>query len=580
MATFEKIKTCGKGTYGVVYQANVKSNSDSPNADNLLNGSSEVQQVAVKRNFAELTATWTWSVRELDILSKLKGHPFIVDLLEVSIGDPFTPDAPMTPVRGLQSMKEDKIHFIMEYVEMTCSDYINNTELCKPEQIKIMLTQLLLGVEYMHGRGITHRDLKPANLLVSNKPGETTRLRLADFGMSQTLTKTAISTPGVVTSWYRAPEICCDMQCYDKNSDMWSVGCIAYEFFSTRPYLYKVRDDSGAAFNAILGFASKPVDREVVIAMMKSANFGPSSASMPIRRHSVLNRMKMTRMKSMEDNDGSKLESYINGFNSTMGSIEDFSDLIEKLLVVNPNNRLSATQALAHPFFMGMRGYISSIRERYNPSPPNLPITTVNQCIERKWVSECCRSMYATRHTLKWYKTRIIFHAIELFDRYINYCLNPKNGVKLRDSETPFSGRIHSRTDTEVRFYVIVYLMHKYYSTITYPYQYTEVCPKKYHNEGHLAIAEQFETHFIHEVIRHEIYRDTVLEMSDSYNVPVNDMLVSKLLNGYLNIGTWEGMSSRAMFRKIMGIGHDGSSIPQPLPTAESIGAPTALRNR
>eukprot|EP01101_Sappina_pedata_P009091 TRINITY_DN5195_c0_g1_i1.p1 TRINITY_DN5195_c0_g1~~TRINITY_DN5195_c0_g1_i1.p1 ORF type:complete len:425 (-),score=193.74 TRINITY_DN5195_c0_g1_i1:216-1460(-) len=99
-----------------------------------------------------------------------------------------------------------------------------------------LIKQILTAVEYMHSNGITHRDLKPENLLCSGDKIE--KIKIADFGLSKegdTL-QTSCGSPG-----YVAPEILLGEE-YDNSVDVWSVGVIAYvllcgypPFFSDNP---------------------------------------------------------------------------------------------------------------------------------------------------------------------------------------------------------------------------------------------------------------------------------------------------------------------------------------------------------
>ena len=88
----------------------------------------------------------------------------------------------------------------------------------------LIIKQVLQGVEYLHGRGITHRDIKPDNILVMdlNPP----LIKLIDFGLSseRTLNKTFCGTLP-----YIAPEAVARKTWYDERVDVWSVGLIGFE---------------------------------------------------------------------------------------------------------------------------------------------------------------------------------------------------------------------------------------------------------------------------------------------------------------------------------------------------------------
>jgi len=99
-----------------------------------------------------------------------------------------------------------------------------------------LVKKVILALEYLHSRGIAHRDLKPENLLLQNE-NEDTEVKIADFGLSKiigdsVLMQTACGTPG-----YVAPEIL--QACgYGKEVDMWSVGVITYILLCGFPPFY------------------------------------------------------------------------------------------------------------------------------------------------------------------------------------------------------------------------------------------------------------------------------------------------------------------------------------------------------
>jgi serine/threonine protein kinase len=96
--------------------------------------------------------------------------------------------------------------------------------------------QLLAAISYLRLHGIVHRDLKPLNLLVD--PASET-LKLADFGLARTVTGAngGADTPGMVTLWYRAPEILLlgsSHTRYTSSVDVWSAGTIFAEMATGR----------------------------------------------------------------------------------------------------------------------------------------------------------------------------------------------------------------------------------------------------------------------------------------------------------------------------------------------------------
>ena len=68
------------------------------------------------------------------------------------------------------------------------------------------------------------RAAQPSNLLVNANCD----LSICDFGLARGVDHSAEEalTEYVVTRWYRAPELLCEMDGYDPQIDVWSVGCI------------------------------------------------------------------------------------------------------------------------------------------------------------------------------------------------------------------------------------------------------------------------------------------------------------------------------------------------------------------
>ncbi|KAM3559744.1 hypothetical protein MY1884_003315 [Beauveria asiatica] len=110
------------------------------------------------------------------------------------------------------------------------------------QEAKLITTQIIEGLGFMHGNGFTHRDLKPGNIMVVN-PGPKWSVKIADFGISKrrhelsTSLHTRAGTPG-----FAAPEamgIIGAGRSYTSAVDMWSLGAVVYEIALSIQYARK-----------------------------------------------------------------------------------------------------------------------------------------------------------------------------------------------------------------------------------------------------------------------------------------------------------------------------------------------------
>lgn len=147
--------------------------------------------------------------REIAVMAKLK-HPNIVELIEAY-------DTPKYTYLVLELVSGGELF----------DEIINRAEPYYEEDTKIMLRQLMLAAEYMHGMGIAHRDLKPENLLFS--PDHKT-LKITDFGLSKDFTSEKLTT-SCGTAIYVAPEVLMASS-YGTGCDIWSLGVITYILLS------------------------------------------------------------------------------------------------------------------------------------------------------------------------------------------------------------------------------------------------------------------------------------------------------------------------------------------------------------
>lgn len=96
----------------------------------------------------------------------------------------------------------------------------------------------------MHQKRVFHRDLKPQNILINNSD----QVKIADFGLGRILgydLKTM--SKEIETLWYRSPELLLGTTKYDLSVDVWSIGCIFYEF-AEGDVLFQTESEIGQIF--------------------------------------------------------------------------------------------------------------------------------------------------------------------------------------------------------------------------------------------------------------------------------------------------------------------------------------------
>ena len=130
----------------------------------------------------------------------------------------------------------DSLFIAYEFIDMDLSKIIHDSKFQISENIiKGFMMQFLSGLAELHKFQVLHRDIKPQNLLISKKG----ILKIADFGLARIIASPGRKmTAGVVSDWYRPPEIFFGANYYSYSIDIWSAGCIFAEFLIKEPIFW------------------------------------------------------------------------------------------------------------------------------------------------------------------------------------------------------------------------------------------------------------------------------------------------------------------------------------------------------
>ncbi|GFN80175.1 cyclin-dependent kinase 1 [Plakobranchus ocellatus] len=200
------------------------------------------------------------------------------------------------------------------------------------------------GMSRALSKGIMHRDLKPDNILLTSKGV----VKIADFGMSRAVSPEHVYTPGVVTLWYRSPELLLMATNYSSAVDLWSLGCIVAEMFLGEPLL---RGNSEISQITKIVELIGPVNRAVM----------PQYLHLPLLD---VVELPQQHLPDVWARVGPVLSQDSEGLS-----------LIASLLQINPDDRLPCADALSHPFVVNEVNEVDSLLSGQESlsEPPQAP---------------------------------------------------------------------------------------------------------------------------------------------------------------------------------------------------------------
>ena len=160
-----------------------------------------------------------------------------------------------------------------------------------------IIYQILQGLKYLHSYGIVHRDLKLENVMMTNNSSQA-EPKLVDFGLSKMIGPNELAQEPFGTLGYVAPEVL-ESKLYTGQCDIWSIGCITHALIS----------------------GALPFDNPDRDELIRITCYAPFEFKDPI-------------------------------WNEIS---PECRDLVERLLIKCPQNRITLEQTLNHEWFSGVR---------------------------------------------------------------------------------------------------------------------------------------------------------------------------------------------------------------------------------
>ena len=353
---YEVVQKLGKGAYGIVWRALDRKNKE---------------VVALKKIFdAFQNATDAQrTFREIMFLQEMDGHEHIIRLTNV-----------------LKADNDRDIYLVFEYMETDLHAAIRANILqeihkqCAQRPLlpgrpvsseraalspsrrahppprpaparRYILWQALKALKYMHSAELLHRDMKPSNLLLNSD----CLMKVCDFGLARSLPEARLHaqadsglpplTDYVATRWYRAPEILLGAGTYDFGVDMWAMGCILGEMLMGRPTFPGTSTmNQLEKIATLVGCPGKEDVAKIssfALTMLYDAIPQPAGGWPPVHPG---NPSSSAEAESLDREVKQRFK------NTFAAASDDAIDLMVQFLHFEPKKRLSASDALAHPY--------------------------------------------------------------------------------------------------------------------------------------------------------------------------------------------------------------------------------------
>lgn len=205
-------------------------------------------------------------------------------------------------------------------------------DLLTEDEIRFFIFHLLVALDSLHACGIMHRDVKPRNVLI-NRTKKT--LMLIDLGLADFFfAGDHRYNVRVASRHYKSPELLLGYEQYGTAIDLWGVGCILAGLLLRREPFFRGKDN--------------PDQLATIVKVLGTADLYLYMAKYQIE---ITSEIRQVIAKVLKEGGGAR-EPWLSLISDpTFTPSLEGLDLVSRLLQYDHDLRLTAKEAMQHPFF-------------------------------------------------------------------------------------------------------------------------------------------------------------------------------------------------------------------------------------